>query len=908
MWVCAYIDEALECLGHRRPPSILGSFGSRATRPWRSVHGLRRVPRGPHGRGPAARLRSSWWRVSCAAAGRWASWPATRTRRSPRSRLGGQQVSSRTSTTTASRWAARPRPTATCTRFATGRERRPGFGRARLLRRAELRQRDRVRRRHRRTRRPGRRHQRLLPAPVHRTCRAHRDLQEQRPQRPRPGGRTAPGPRPHDLAGVPVHARGRAAHAGDAGGRAELPSRSRGGHRGAPRSSRAPLPATSDMRSSPCPRRERAPARHARRVRAQGWTLQAANDVNQSLIVGYGLRGGGGGRSASTRPAASRWTWAPFPAPGNTFGRGVDVYGDVVGWAEVATDHNNAFVYSAGLGGMRRLGDMADPGQGWQLVQANAVNAHGMVVGWGYHNGGAPEASSSRFRFALRAERDRADLRGSFHAASVNGRRSECHRCGRARWGHRGRLRRAGRRPTRASGGDGPRHGARDGRPVLPSMLCWASGPGRRSSSCARRPLGRAARPPGWARAVAFLLLGLGGWRCGIGGWRPRSATTAFSRWVSHAGGARGRDRWRRAGAGGGPPARGRSRREPMASPGPAPAAVAAAAAVLGAAIFVPLSQTRWLLGPESTYPMFMAAAPALLLPLGIAMLPRRGCGFDGAGRSRWRWSFMAAPRRSPCHWPGPTPSPAGPFSRPPRRSRRWGGAGLDSARPLPRLACRVALVAVRSGSRQSASPCASRRGRLHATLPCPRGVRDRDAGAGRRLLDFDGDGYARRWAAATATTAIRWFTRARSDIPATASITTATARTPPIRCRRRAAGRRPRRRRRRTSTSCSSPLTRCAPITSAATATRGRRRRRSTRWPRRGRCSRTAGRTRPRRATRCPRSRPAAGRWRSPGTNPSGGRASAPTRTTAEVLHDAGYFTGAMFSFNYFVPADYPD
>ena len=52
-------------------------------------------------------------------------------------------------------------------------------------------------------------------------------------------------------------------------------------------------------------------------------------------------------------------------------------YGDVVGWAEDATDHNNAFVYAAGLGGMRKLADLVDPALGWQLVQANAINAHG---------------------------------------------------------------------------------------------------------------------------------------------------------------------------------------------------------------------------------------------------------------------------------------------------------------------------------------------------------------------------------------------------------------------------------------------------------------------------------------------------------------------------------------------------
>ena len=63
----------------------------------------------------------------------------------------------------------------------------------------------------------------------------------------------------------------------------------------------------------------------------------------------------------------------------------------------------------------------------------------------------------------------------------------------------------------------------------------------------------------------------------------------------------------------------------------------------------------------------------------------------------------------------------------------------------------------------------------------------------------------------------------------------------------------------------------------------------------RRARCSRTAGRTRRRRATRCRRSPPGAGRRRSPGTSRSGGRASAatcarsPRRCTTPATSPAG-------------------
>jgi len=122
-------------------------------------------------------------------------------------------------------------------------------------------------------------------------------------------------------------------------------------------------------------------------VDARGWILQAANDVNDAYIVGYGLRGTVKRAFRVDIASGQVQDLGTMQGGGGSYAWAVDGYGDVVGWAEDATDHNNAFVYSAGLGGMRLLNDLVDPAQGWQLVQANAVNAHGMVVGWGYHNG-----------------------------------------------------------------------------------------------------------------------------------------------------------------------------------------------------------------------------------------------------------------------------------------------------------------------------------------------------------------------------------------------------------------------------------------------------------------------------------------------------------------------------------------
>jgi len=131
-------------------------------------------------------------------------------------------------------------------------------------------------------------------------------------------------------------------------------------------------------------------------VDAQGWTLQAANDVNDTFIVGYGLRGSVKHAFRIDIASGKVQDLGGIPGGGDSYAWAVDVYGDVVGWATDSTDHNNAFVYSAGLGGLRLLNELVDPAQGWQLVQANSVNAHGMIVGWGYHNG-APRG----FKLAL---------------------------------------------------------------------------------------------------------------------------------------------------------------------------------------------------------------------------------------------------------------------------------------------------------------------------------------------------------------------------------------------------------------------------------------------------------------------------------------------------------------------------
>jgi uncharacterized membrane protein len=122
------------------------------------------------------------------------------------------------------------------------------------------------------------------------------------------------------------------------------------------------------------------------RVRTPGWVLRAANDVNDKFVVGYGVHAG--------QPRAFRLTLSTGAvddlgtvAGGNSIAWAVDAVGDVVGWVAADAHTNLAFVWGPSLGKMVALGDLVDPGQGWQLQQANGVNSHGVIVGMATHRG-----------------------------------------------------------------------------------------------------------------------------------------------------------------------------------------------------------------------------------------------------------------------------------------------------------------------------------------------------------------------------------------------------------------------------------------------------------------------------------------------------------------------------------------
>ncbi|HXU03091.1 MAG TPA: sulfatase-like hydrolase/transferase [Polyangia bacterium] len=263
---------------------------------------------------------------------------------------------------------------------------------------------------------------------------------------------------------------------------------------------------------------------------------------------------------------------------------------------------------------------------------------------------------------------------------------------------------------------------------------------------------GRRARAPGWARVVAFLL---------AGGAAAAAAAAAVAMTAQR------HNRFLAAGltalaalaaAIGGVVlapaaarvlAAGQARPEPMPAPGPAAILLSPlAVAVLGAVIFFPLAQTRWLAGAALTHHTFMAAAPALLLPLALAMLAELRLPI------RWRPALLLATlvyggvaafaiarawsdnlRFAP--W---TAILVGVLAAAVAGALAWTARGRFPDKPMEVALVAIAVWFAAIGVALRVSP-----------LEGPRKVAGARAAfvtdtleAGRRLLDFDGDGYAR--------------------------------------------------------------------------------------------------------------------------------------------------------------------
>jgi uncharacterized membrane protein len=134
---------------------------------------------------------------------------------------------------------------------------------------------------------------------------------------------------------------------------------------------RAPHPALQDLNA---------------RAHTPGWVLRAANDVNDKFVVGYGLHDGQSRAFRMTLESGQVDDLGTL-GTGSSVGWAVDGAGDVVGWVARDVHTNVAIVYGAGLGGLHALDDFVDPAEGWQLEQANGINAHGAIVGMATHHG-----------------------------------------------------------------------------------------------------------------------------------------------------------------------------------------------------------------------------------------------------------------------------------------------------------------------------------------------------------------------------------------------------------------------------------------------------------------------------------------------------------------------------------------
>lgn len=75
-----------------------------------------------------------------------------------------------------------------------------------------------------------------------------------------------------------------------------------------------------------------------------------------------------------------------FPDPGASEARDVNNLGQVVGWSHAHNTFNrHAFLFDSGV--LKDLNDLIDPGTGWELEEAYAINDSGRIVGYGHVQG-----------------------------------------------------------------------------------------------------------------------------------------------------------------------------------------------------------------------------------------------------------------------------------------------------------------------------------------------------------------------------------------------------------------------------------------------------------------------------------------------------------------------------------------
>jgi RHS repeat-associated protein len=118
-----------------------------------------------------------------------------------------------------------------------------------------------------------------------------------------------------------------------------------------------------------------------------GWTLIDAVDIAGDYVVGSGERNG---KVDTFRLHLSNGVIDDISSgwPGFTVAGGVNQFGDVVGWGYLDTDFNQptAYVYSDRFG-FKKLDDLTNPGDPWNLQYATGINDAGQIVGQGLESG-----------------------------------------------------------------------------------------------------------------------------------------------------------------------------------------------------------------------------------------------------------------------------------------------------------------------------------------------------------------------------------------------------------------------------------------------------------------------------------------------------------------------------------------
>jgi probable HAF family extracellular repeat protein len=116
-----------------------------------------------------------------------------------------------------------------------------------------------------------------------------------------------------------------------------------------------------------------------------GGSISAGSAINDSGQVTGNSYTGGGNVHAFLYSGGMMQDLGTLAGGSYSYGSGINESGHVVGYSELGSGGNHAFLYSGGL--MMDLNDLLNPGSGWILTEAHAINDAGQITGKGLYNG-----------------------------------------------------------------------------------------------------------------------------------------------------------------------------------------------------------------------------------------------------------------------------------------------------------------------------------------------------------------------------------------------------------------------------------------------------------------------------------------------------------------------------------------